>query len=192
MTEISKSITISAVKKGTFTVLFVIFALVLFAPVVSKSADILPDILAKFTTVALRDPFYPNYPQRRIFFPTINPYWWGSYGLTKYTITSKDPRVGNKTVTFYSTGYSFCPNGNLEMGLPFGPTSRTCYNHFVCSLTTSDDYNFLFPAKPIVTKEATLDSPATISVGKEVNATVYLPRNWWSDLSPQVSSGGSL
>lgn len=150
----------------------------LFTPITTKATDVITVVFNKLTSYPLKDPFYPDYPQRRILFSTTNLSWWGTPGLNKYTITSKDPRVGSKTVTFYSSGYYKCPNG-LEMGLPFGNTPGSSYNHVPCSLSASDDFNFLFPFKSTITQQAILNSPAQIVSDVGLNVTVYLPLTWW-------------
>ena len=137
--------------------------------------------ITKYSTLAVKDPFYPDYPGRRFLFPTSNLSWWGSPGLTKYTITSIDPRVRMKTVSFYAAGYARCTNG-VEMGLPFGNALGSTYNHNTCSLTASDDFNFLFPSQVTTTQVTTLDSAARLAADSGgLSETIYLPLSWWSN-----------
>jgi hypothetical protein len=160
-------------------IFLLIFSFLLISPEIAKaSKGNLVNAFSKITSIAIKDPFYPDYPQRRILFPTINLPWWGTPGLSHYTLTSNDPRVGSKTVSFYSSGSILCPDG-LEMGLPFGPVPNDGYSHIVCTLTKSNSFLFLFPRQPTSTAEATLDSQATITGDGNLNATVYVPLSWW-------------
>lgn len=168
-------------KKYIFIIslLLVIFFLSIF-PLAAQAANVITVVFNKLTSYALKDPFYPDYPQRRILFSTTDLPWWGNPGLTKYKITSIDPRIGNQAVTFYSSGSYPCPNG-LEMGLPVGNAPGSCYNHYPCTLSASDDFNFLFPFKPTTTNLVTLDSPARIISDEGLNAIIYLPLSWWNN-----------
>ena len=160
---------------------FLLVVSFLFTPIATQAADLITVVFSKWSTYALKDPFYPDYPQRRVLFPTTNLPWWGITGLSKYTITSKDPRVGIKTVTFYSSGYTMCPDKGLEMGLPFGNAHGSSYLYRPCTLSASDDFHFLFPVQPIATQGATLTSPAKMTSEGGLNITVYLPLNWWNN-----------
>lgn len=166
-------------KKYIFSVGLVVIS-ILFA--LSKNSTVMAaagNIFTKISSIAIRDPFYPDYPQRRILVSTTNLSWWGTPGLNRYTLTSVDPRVGNKVITFYSAGYALCPNG-LEMSLPNGTAPGSAYSHAVCSLTSSDDFNFLFPTRSVTTAQTVLDSPATMTGDGNLNIMVYVPLNWWA------------
>ena len=156
-----------------------LIALSFFIPFSVKALDNPFAGFFKVVSFALKDPFYPDYPQRRILFPLNSLSYWGAYGLSKYTITSKDPKIGNKSVTFYASGSYQCQNG-IEMGLPFGNALNSKYVHYACNLTASDDFNFFFPYKPTTTAQTTLNSPAQITSGSSMNATIYLPASWWN------------
>ncbi len=169
-------------KNNKYFLLPMVLLSVLFfsTPVVQSALAAAAKTFNQITSYALRDPFYPDYPQRRFLFPTNALSWWGVNGLNKYTITSKDPRVGNRSVTFYSSGYYQCASG-IEMGLPFGNAPGSSYSHIACGLSASDDFNFLFPSSPVTTAQTVISSPALITSAGGLNATIYLPSSWWNN-----------
>jgi hypothetical protein len=133
-------------------------------------------VFTEYTMVAIKDPFYPDLAYRRFPLPTSQlPYY---YPMNQYTITSKDPNVGNKSVTFFAAGYTGCTD-KLEMGLPYGfiPGGPS---YVVCSSPTSTLHKFTFPKNPVTTSYSVLDSPVEISSDGNLIGTYYVPLSWWT------------
>lgn len=123
-------------QKYHLLLVFSILAALLFTPSKSQAAiEKINGFFIKIVSVAIKDPFYPDYPHRRILFSTINLPWWQPSGLNRYTFTSTDRRVGRRSVTFYSAGYALCHNG-LELSLVSGTVPGSTYNHRVLSHLT--------------------------------------------------------
>lgn len=166
-------------KKHFFLSTLIILVALLFTPLKAQAAiEKINGFFVKITSVAIKDPFYPNYPHRRILFPTIDLSWWQPGGLNRYTFTSADKRIGRKSVTFYSAGYALC-SGGLELSLTSGTVPGSTYNHRVCELNKSDDFTFFFPVLSTTTPESVLDSPAIVTGNGGLNQTVYVPLVWW-------------
>lgn len=140
-------------------------------------------VFTQYVSVALKDPFYPDpFYYRRFIFPTTPITWGGSYTLSPYTITSIDPQIGNKSITFYAAGYSLCPD-KLEMGLPFGQVPYSTGSYITCSSPHSTQYHFTFPRNPVTTTSpaVTLNSPVSIKLQDGSTITAYVPLSWWTE-----------
>ena len=132
--------------------------------------------------VPIRDPFYPDYQQRVSVFPGAFAGWW--YGnlyasqLMKATFTSLDPSTDGKTKDIYVLGFSSGNNG-VELPLMDGTVPGSTYTYYPGSLTSSDDFHYLFPATP----SGELTSAVRMQIPEgSLDMTVFVPARWWEPI----------
>lgn len=151
-------------------------------PIAVSAATNIKQVVTNTLVIPIRDPFYPDYQHRVFLFPTAFAGWWFgddyAKGFQKVTITSLDGSLSEKVRVFYSYGLYSVSNG-LEMPIMNGHVPDSTYNHYVGTMTASDDYFLFFPATP----SGELTSPIRVQAPEQfVDRVVYVPARWWEPM----------
>lgn len=132
----------------------------------------------KASDIKVKDPFYPDLPQRALVFPVFdNPIWRiGNSPMISFTFTSTDPLFRGKKKSFWAWGYTFGDNG-LELPVMSAPAPNSCYGYHAGTLTKSDDYHFLFPSVP----SGDIISSVKMETSNGLTSNLFVPQSWWQD-----------
>lgn len=143
--------------------------------------NIISEAATSVDVIPIKDPFFPYLVQRIYVFSTSYPGWWVGSNAQYFpyiTLQSLDASVSAQK-SFYIPFYASCTNG-IEMELMGGTVPGSSYVYNTCTLKSSDDFHFLFPASPSgnLTSPvlATITSPSGSVVLKR---TVYVTPSWW-------------